>query len=210
MFKLAPEGYPFVLFFALVTLFTAIVGKIGMVIISFIFLLYMCFFFRDPERITLQGRGLIYSPADGKIISIRETDEDELLHRRAIEVSIFMSPLDVHINRSPCDGVVKSVEYFPGRFFSAFKQKASLLNEHITMVLETEHGEIAVRQVAGFLARRAVCRVRPGDRLRQGQRYGIIKFGSRLDIFMPLNTQIKVRLNERVRAGESILGIIEM
>jgi phosphatidylserine decarboxylase len=210
MFKLAPEGYPFVFFFALVTFFTAILGKIWMVIIPFILLLYMCFFFRDPERITPQGRGLIYSPADGKIISIRETEEDELLHKRAIEVSIFMSPLDVHINRSPCDGVVKSVEYFPGRFFSAFKQKASLLNEHITMVLETEHGEIAVRQVAGFLARRAVCRVRPGDRLRQGQRYGIIKFGSRLDIFMPLNTQIKVRLNERVRAGESILGIIEM
>lgn len=209
MFKLAPEGYPFILIFAFITLIAVFFGNPWVVAVSFALTLFVTFFFRDPERITLEGRGIFYSPADGKVILIRETEENELLDERALEISIFMSLLDVHINRVPCDGKVVAVKHCPGKFFAAFKHESSMLNEHITMLLETKHGKIVVRQVAGFLARRAVCRVKPGDLLKQGQRYGLIKFGSRLDVCLPLNTRIKVKLDDKVKAGESILGIIE-
>lgn len=209
MFRLAPEGYPFILVFAFITLITVVFGKPWIVGVSFALTLFIVFFFRDPERITPEGRGIFCSPADGKVILIRETEEDELLNERALELSIFMSPLDVHVNRSPYDGVVRAVKHYPGFFFAAFKKESSILNEHVTMLLEGEQGRVVIRQVAGFLARRVVCRVKPGDLLKQGQRYGLIKFGSRLDIFLPLNTQIKVKLNDKVRAGETILGIIE-
>ena len=209
MFKFAPEGYPFFFIFALAAVITAVFGKPWMVAVPLVLLLFMFFFFRDPERITTENKNAFYSPADGKVILIKETFENELLNEKALEVSIFMSPFDVHVNRAPCNGVVKDVKHYPGKFLAAFKPESSISNEHITMLLESEHGKIVVRQVAGFLARRAVCRVKPGDLLKQGQRYGIIKFSSRLDIFIQLNTQIKVKLNDKVKAGETVLGVIE-
>ena len=209
MFKFAPEGYPFFFIFALVAVITAVFGKPWMVAVPLVLLLFMFFFFRDPERITTENKNAFYSPADGKVILIKETFENEMLNEKALEVSIFMSPFDVHVNRAPCNGVVKDVKHYPGKFLAAFKPESSISNEHITMLLESEHGKIVVRQVAGFLARRAVCRVKPGDLLKQGQRYGIIKFSSRLDIFLPLHTQIKVKLNDKVKAGETVLGVIE-
>ena len=209
MFKFAPEGYPFFFIFALAAVITAVFGKPWMIAVPLVLLLFMFFFFRDPERITTENKNAFYSPADGKVILIKETFENEMLNEKALEVSIFMSPFDVHVNRAPCNGVVKDVKHYPGKFLAAFKPESSISNEHITMLLESEHGKIVVRQVAGFLARRAVCRVKPGDLLKQGQRYGIIKFSSRLDIFLPLNTQIKVKLNDKVKAGETVLGVIE-
>ena len=209
MFKFAPEGYPFFFIFALAAVITAVFGKPWMIAVPLVLLLFMFFFFRDPERITTENKNAFYSPADGKVILIKETVENELLNEKALEVSIFMSPFDVHVNRAPCNGVVKDVKHYPGKFLAAFKPESSISNEHITMLLESEHGKIVVRQVAGFLARRAVCRVKPGDLLKQGQRYGIIKFSSRLDILLPLNTQIKVKLNDKVKAGETVLGVIE-
>lgn len=209
MFKFAPEGYPFFFIFALAALITAVFGKPWMIAVPLVLLLFMFFFFRDPERITTENKNAFYSPADGKVILIKETEENELLNEKALKVSIFMSPFNVHVNRAPCNGVVKDVKHYPGKFLAAFKPESSISNEHITMLLESEHGKIVVRQVAGFLARRAVCRVKPGDLLKQGQRYGIIKFSSRLDIFLPLNSQIKVKLNDKVKAGETVLGIIE-
>ncbi len=208
MFKLAPEGYPFILFFSVISLAAVLFGKPWMVWVPFLLLLFMLFFFRDPERITPEEKNTFYSPADGKVILIKETDENEILNSRALQVSIFMSVFNVHVNRAPCDGEVKKVKHYPGRFIAAFKHDSSMVNEHITMMMETEHGDIVIRQVAGLLARRAVCRVKPGDSLNQGQRYGIIKFSSRLDVYLPLNTVIKVKLNDKVKAGESILGII--
>lgn len=209
MFKFAREGYPFILIFALLTVISAVFGKLWLIPFPLAIFLAMCFFFRDPERITPEGRGIFYSPADGKVILIRETEENELLNGRAIEISIFMSPANVHINRSPYQGTVKNVKHYPGRFLAAFRQEASMLNEHITMLLATDYGDVVVRQVAGFIARRAVCRVKPGDFLKQGQRFGLIKFSSRVDIFLPLTTQIKIKLNDKVKAGESIIGIVE-
>jgi phosphatidylserine decarboxylase len=210
MFKFAREGYPFILIFAVITLVTVFFVRPSWVAaVPLVLTLFMLFFFRDPDRVIIEGRDLFYSPADGRVVLIRETTEDELLNDKALEISIFMSAFDVHINRAPCNGVVREVKHYPGRFMAAFKEEASKANEHITMLLETDSGKVVVRQVAGLLARRAVCRVKPGDSLKQGQRYGIIKFSSRVDVFLPLSTQIKVKLNDKVKAGETVLGIIK-
>lgn len=207
MVQFAKEGYPFILFFSVFTVLSVIFRIHWLTAVFVILLLFMFFFFRDPERITTENKNAFYSPADGKVILIKETFENEMLNEKALEVSIFMSPFDVHVNRATCNGVVKDVKHYPGKFLAAFKHESSISNEHITMLLESEHGKIVVRQVAGFLARRAVCRVKPGDLLKQGQRYGIIKFSSRLDMFLPLNTQIKVKLNDKVKAGETVIAV---
>jgi phosphatidylserine decarboxylase len=132
--------------------------------------------------------------------------EKDHLQAEAKEISIFMSPLDVHVNRAPCDGSVKNVKYSPGKFMVAYKDEASLKNENIALLLEWEEGSVLVRQVAGFVARRAVCRVKPGDILRRGQRYGIIKFSSRLDVYLPKQSKIMVKLGDKVKAGETVIG----
>lgn len=208
MFQFAKEGYPFIITFAAFTAVAALLRIHWMTAVFLLLTLFMFYFFRDPERVTPPDAKAFYSPADGKIIVIKETEEKEVLNGKALMVSIFMSPLNVHVNRAPCDGTVLEVRHFAGKFLSAFKDEASIANEHISMLLETRHGKIAVKQVAGFVARRAVCRVGPGDTLKQGQRYGIIKFSSRLDVFLPLGTTIKVKSGDRVTAGETVLGEI--
>jgi phosphatidylserine decarboxylase len=209
MFQFAREGYPFIIVFAALTAVAALLRVHWMTPVFLILTLFMFYFFRDPERTTVPDRNAFYSPADGKIIVIGEAEENEVLDGKALKISIFMSPLNVHVNRSPCDGVVREVKYYPGKFFNAYTDEASIKNEHITMLLEGGHGKIVVKQIAGSVARRAVCRVRPGETLKQGQRYGIIKFSSRLDVFLPLNTAVKVKLNDKVKAGETVLGIIK-
>jgi len=167
----------------------------------------MCFFFRDPERAIPEGKDIFVSPADGKVILVRDVNEKEHLNSDVKEISIFMSPLDVHVNRAPCDGKVSVVKYTPGKFMAAYRDDASLQNENIVMVLDRENGRVLVRQVAGFVARRAVCRVKMGDRLKRGERYGLIKFSSRLDVYLPKDAQIKVRPGDRVKAGETVIAV---
>ncbi|GAB4542838.1 MAG: hypothetical protein Fur0020_12280 [Thermodesulfovibrionia bacterium] len=142
------------------------------------------------------------------MILIERIYEGRYLKDEAIEVSIFMSPLNVHVNRAPCDSIVESVVHTPGRFLSAFKKDASLYNDNIAMLLNTRFGKVLVRQVAGSIARRAVCRVKAGDKLAKGERFGIIKFSSRLDLYLPKDTHLKIKLGDKVRAGETIIGII--
>ncbi len=208
MFQFAKEGYPFILFFSALTILSTVFRIHWLTALFLILTLFMFYFFRDPDRVTVTDKNVFYTPADGKIIVITEAEEDEMLHEKALKISIFMSPLNVHVNRAPCDGVVREVKHYPGKFLSAFKEEASKANEHITMLLESGHGKIVIKQIAGYVARRAVCRVKPGDRLAQGQRYGIIKFSSRLDIFLPLNTKVKVKLGDKVKAGETVIGMI--
>lgn len=167
----------------------------------------MAFFFRDPERLIPEGKGLFVSPADGKIILVKDVHEKDYLDSDVKEISIFMSPLDVHVNRAPCDGKVSVVKYSPGKYMAAYKDDASVKNENIVMVLDCEKDRVLVRQVAGFVARRAVCRVKPGDMLKRGERYGLIKFSSRLDFYLPKYAQIKVRPGDRVKAGETIIAL---
>ena len=221
MIKVAPEGHPFIVGCLLVTAIASIIffwyGKTGnhsfvsfllltVAVVSFFLTGFMVFFFRDPDRAVPEGKGVIVAPADGKVIVVRNAYEDTLLKADTKQISIFMSPLDVHVNRAPCDGEVKAVHYNPGKYMAAYKEEASLQNEHISMVLKTKWGNVLVRQVAGFVARRAVCRVSPGDSLKCGQRYGLIKFSSRLDIFLPKDCTIKVKHGDKVKAGETVIG----
>jgi phosphatidylserine decarboxylase len=209
MIKFAPEGYPFIASFAVATIIAFPIGGIWIAAAPFILTLFMAFFFRDPERTIPEGNTIFVSPADGRVIQIQNIVEENYLKSSAIEISIFMSPFNVHVNRAPCDGVVESVVHTPGKFLSAFKPEASLRNENIAMLLKSDYYSVLVRQVAGAIARRAVCRAKPGDILKKGERYGIIKFSSRLDIYLPEKTEIKVKLGDKVKAGETILGRIK-
>jgi len=162
-------------------------------------------FFRDPERFPPRGEKLIVSPADGKVISIGEAMESPL-SPVGIRVSIFMSPFNVHVNRSPVDGEITSFEHKEGQYLGAFKPAASRENEQTIIQMKTPHGAIAFKQIAGFLARRIVFHPKPGDKLVLGDRVGMIRFGSRVDIFFPESVAIKVRLGQMVTAGETVIG----
>jgi len=219
--KFAPEGYPFIFGSLLITFIASLLilwslksggSQITFYLLfgaSLFFLLitfFMAFFFRDPERAIPEGKGLFVSPADGKVILVKDVHEKEYLNSDVKEISIFMSPLDVHVNRAPCDGKVSVVKYSPGKFMAAYKDDASVKNENIVMVLDGEKDRVLVRQVAGFVARRAVCRVKVGDMLKRGERYGLIKFSSRLDVYLPKDVQIKVRPGDKVKAGETVIA----
>ena len=223
--RFAPEGYPFIFRSLLATAVTSIllflgwkVGSGGTILYVLIFAscifftstLFMAFFFRDPERGIPEGAGLFVSPADGKVILIKDVFEKDYLNSTTKEISIFMSPLNVHVNRSPCDGKVIAVKYSPGKYMAAYKDESSIRNENIVMVLEGEQGRVLVRQVAGFLARRAVCSAKAGDILKRGERYGIIKFSSRLDVYMPRDAEVRVKIGDKVKAGETVLAKVRL
>ena len=169
---------------------------------------FVIYFFRDPEREIPTGMGIVVSPADGTVIGIDEIKEPEFFRTKTKRVIIFLSPFNVHVNRAPYDGEVKYFRYHRGRFLVASKPAASTENEQSIIGLETSDGKIVFKQIAGILARRIVCQIREGHRVRRGERFGIIKFGSRMEVFLPLHSEIKVRLREKVKAGESILGEI--
>lgn len=204
--KFAPEGYPYIIVFTAVTAAVFLLFGIWIAFLPFVLTLFMFFFFRDPERKIPEDKNIFISPADGKIIVIKDVFENEYLKTDAKMISIFMSPLNVHVNRIPCDSVVKNVSHKKGKFLAAYKENASIENESISLVLDTKYGGILVRQVAGYIARRAVCRVKAGDALKQGERYGIIKFSSRLDVYLPKNSKISIKLGEKVKAGETVLS----
>lgn len=205
MIKLAPEGTPFILGTLVLTVLVSIFFPAGTPI-PFVLTAFMVYFFRDPERLIPEGKDLFVAPADGRIIIIRDVHESQHLNAEMKQVSIFMSPFNVHVNRAPCDGKVRKVVHNKGSFLAAYKDEASIKNENIEMVLETSYGDILLRQVAGFVARRAVCRKREGDELRRGERYGVIKFSSRVDVYLPKDVEIKVKINDNVKAGETVIA----
>jgi phosphatidylserine decarboxylase len=163
-------------------------------------------FFRDPERRPPDVPGALVAPADGRVMGIVEVDDAWV--GAAVRMSIFLSPLDVHVNRAPAAGLVRAVDYAPGRFLAAYRAEASEQNERCTVALEGDSARVAVRQISGVLARRIVCRVRPGDKLALGERYGLIRFGSRTDLIAPRGIEVRVRVGERVRGGESVMGVL--
>ena len=170
---------------------------------------FCLWFFRDPERTAPADDGLVISPADGRIVAVVSEREDRFLNTQATRVSIFMSPLDVHVNRSPVTGTVRQVQHTEGKFRAAFSDKSSLDNERNAVVMESGGRRFLMVQIAGALARRIVCHVGPGDRLERGQRFGMIMFGSRVDVFLPPGVQPTVSKGERVRAGLSVLGRVQ-
>jgi phosphatidylserine decarboxylase len=167
----------------------------------------MAFFFRDPERTVPDVPGAILAPADGRVVDVRAGVDDPFVGP-AQSVSIFLSPLDVHVNRAPLAGLVIGVEYRPGAKMAAYRPEASERNERTTITIQGEAARVVVRQIAGVLARRVVCRVRPGDKLASGERFGLIKFGSRTDLIVPASARLSVKRGDRVRGGSTVVGVL--
>ncbi|MCS7229785.1 MAG: phosphatidylserine decarboxylase family protein [Candidatus Kryptonium sp.] len=185
--------------------------KIFLVLLAISISGFTLFFFRDPERKIPENNDLIISPADGKVFLIREFFENEFIFNDAIQVSIFMSPLNVHVNRIPISGEIKFLKYIPGKYIVAFDEKSSENNERKIIGIETEDGfKVMVKQIAGFIARRIVCDVEKGDKVIAGQRYGMIKFGSRVDLIMPKNkVEVMISVGQKVKAGETVIAKVK-
>ncbi len=204
---IAREGYPFVAIALMATLllwFTGLpITSTGMGCVT----AFIAFFFRNPERKCPEGEGLVICPADGRVLSVTHGVKAPCTDAPAIKISIFMSLFDVHMNRSPIAAKVRSVQYSPGSFFVASLDKASEKNERNAIVLQDGQGRALVMvQIAGIIARRIVCYVREGDELARAIRCGIIRFGSRVDLYLPTGSRVDVAKGHRVRAGESIMG----
>ena len=186
---------------------SALVGGIAE-LLAWIVVLFVVQFFRDPPRVVPQDAGAVLSPADGRVIKVERT-QDPYGQREAILISVFMNVFNVHSNRSPVDGTVQQVWYFPGKFVNADLDKASTENERNAVWLKTVNGEdITAVQVAGLIARRILCYVKAGDVLTRGQRYGFIRFGSRVDVYLPLDASVKVSIGDKVAATTTILAIL--
>ena len=203
----AKEGIPFITAPAVVTLVTAWMGWPIVAFLGAVATAFSAWFFRNPARVVPQGANLVVAPGDGKVIAIEEEFEPRYLKERSLRVTIFLNVFDVHINRMPCDGVVEDVQYQPGLFLVASKPEATLRNEQNAVMIKTpEEIKVLCVQVAGLIARRIVCWSSPRDRAIRGERYGLIRFGSRMDTFLPLGTKLRVAVGQRVKGGESILG----
>lgn len=177
----------------------------------FVFLtIFICWFFRDPERIVPTRVNCLVSPADGKIIIVEKKLTNEFTNVECIKISIFMNLFNVHVNRIPFSGLVEDVIYVPGKFVNASFDKASEHNERNALVIKTDSGVLyGVVQIAGLIARRIVCKVKKGERMERGNRYGMICFGSRLDLYLPSDSEIVVGLGEKVQAGSTILAYLK-
>lgn len=204
--RVAPEGRPFIVS-AWVLLGALLVFGLWPVALAWLpVAVWVVAFFRDPARPGPRGPGLVIAPADGLVVSVREIHEPDFLGGTARRISIFMNVFDVHVNRYPADGTVAYRRYVPGRFLNAAGEKASLENEQCSLGLETPHGRVLVRQIAGLVARRIVTDHPEGHAARQGERMGLIRFGSRVDVFLPLAAVPAVREGQRTRAGQTVIA----
>jgi phosphatidylserine decarboxylase len=202
----AAEGWPFILPPAAAACIMAVMGWAGAATVFAVVALAFLGFFRDPDRTAPDLPGAVLAPADGRVMVITEALDPWV--GPAVRVSIFLSPLDVHVNRAPIGGLVKNVEYVAGRFLAAYRPEASEQNERCAVSLDGDRVRVTVTQISGVLARRIVCRVRPGDTVRAGERYGLIRFGSRTDLVLPRGTDLRVQVGDRVRGGESMMGVL--
>ena len=220
---IAREGYPFLLAALFLSAAAFLFGGPTAGGVSVLLPLFVANFFRDPDRTTPEGADLVVSPADGKVLSIGEVDEGRYLNRRLKRICIFMSVTNVHVNRVPASGRVKGVRYNPGKFLIGFAEKASLDNEQNAIIIETVASrdtalatardgsqapgrEVLFVQIAGFVARRIVCYLTGGEQVVAGERFGLIRFGSRVDVYLPLEAEVLVKEGQRTKAGETVLA----
>ncbi len=206
----APEGVPILAAAAFITLVLALLGLTVPALIGLFAAMFLGFFFRDPDRVVPRDEQAVVSPADGRVLAAEIiADGGGFYEGRCLKISIFMSIFNVHVNRIPASGTVRRIEYHPGRFFSANLDKASAENERNAVFMETETGHrLCTVQIAGLVARRIICRILPGDEVLRGRRFGLICFGSRLDVYLPPETGITVQKGQKVQAGTSILGYL--
>jgi len=217
--KIHPEGYIIILIVFLLLAGVNVIIRyflpyqlltIFMAVASFVFFCIVLWFFRNPDRILTPDNVKIFAPADGKIVVIEEVEETEYFHDNRIQVSIFMSPLNVHVNRYPVGGEVTYTKYHPGKYLVAWHPKSSLLNERSTVVVKIPNGqEILVRQIAGAVARRIVTYSKTGEQAVQGTDMGFIKFGSRVDLFLPLDAKINVELEQISKGNQTVIATFE-
>ncbi len=204
---MAKEGFPFFIPMVLLTVILGVLGWKVWMTLGIILSLFIAYFFRNPRREIPNLQNVVLSPADGRVVHVGECEENRFLKEKALKISIFMSLFDVHLNRAPVSGTILAKNYTPGRFFAANVEKSSLLNEQNAMILETEDRfKILLIQIAGFVARRIVCYAKVGDILRKGQIFGLIRFGSRVDLYLPPEVKPIVRVGQHVKGGESIIG----
>ena len=205
MVRIVKESIPYIVVPALLAAAAAVLGYWYVAAFLFLVAVFMAFFFRDPKRIPPTDPDVVVSPADGKVTRIGPAtpDADSLT-----VISIFLSPFDVHINRSPIPGKIVDVRYSPGKFLMATNEKASLVNEQNALTIQGEKITVVCKQIAGILARRVVCWKAKGDNLRLGERFGMIKFSSRTDVLLPANVKVMVKEGQRVRGGTTVIGRI--
>ncbi|MCD6294305.1 MAG: phosphatidylserine decarboxylase family protein [Deltaproteobacteria bacterium] len=207
---LAREGFPFIFIGIGVTVIFAFLGWTTFAIITSVVTIFVIYFFRDPERHHLEEKNAVLTPADGRILEVRHVDEENSpLGQPSIKVSIFMNVFNVHVNRIPIKGTIKKISYHPGKFLSANLDKASEQNENNKITLETiDSREIMVIQIAGLIARRIACWIDKGDTVKTGQRFGLIRFGSRLEVFLPADSKLIAQVRQKVKAGETVIGYL--
>jgi phosphatidylserine decarboxylase len=205
----ARQGAPIIaLGLGLVVLFGWLGSRIGLSL-SGLFAIFAISFFRDPERVSPGGKGAILAPADGRVLLVEEQGNGPGGTERTLKISIFMSVFNCHVNRIPLAGVIEEIDYRPGKFFSAHQDRASGQNEQNILHLKTEQGDrFTVVQIAGLIARRIVCWVRSGDRVNAGDRFGLIQFGSRVDLYLPLETRVTLKRGDRTKAGLTVVGYL--
>jgi len=203
------EGVPFVAGFGGSALAAGLLGWTGPAALLGGLALFTSWFFRNPRRVTPCVAGGVVAPGDGKIIAVEDDYEPRFLKERATRISIFLNVFDVHVNRIPCEGIIEDVLYQPGRFVAANRPEATLSNEQNALMIRAVNGaKVLCVQVAGLIARRIVCWVAPGDRVMCGERYGLIRFGSRMDVFLPKGSTICVGVGDRVKGGQDMLATL--
>lgn len=205
---IASDGYRFIIPLIIITTVLALTSLHWLTGISGLLLVFVVQFFRDPERTIPNEDRVIVSPADGKVVEIVE-EQDALLDEPFMRISIFLDIFSVHVQRTPVAGTIEKVKYNRGKFLNAASHKASLDNEQNAIIIHTGKEIVLVKQIAGLIARRIVCWAKAGDTYKIGERFGLIRFGSRVDIFLPLNSEIKVSLGDHVRGGSSIIGYLK-
>ena len=206
-FRIAKDGLPIIAFLVLLTVLGAFL-HISVSVLFLILLSFCVFFFRDTEREITKGENIVLAPADGKVVAIKQIQDSKISDEPVNRISIFLSVFNSHINRAPVDGEVIYLEYSKGRFLDARNPKASEVNENNFMVISHKGAKIAIRQIAGKISRRVVCKCKKGDKLKIGERIGMIKFGSRTDLFLPIDVKINVKIDDMVKAGITIMGEI--
>ena len=208
-FSVAKAGYPFILASAFITAVFALLGLTVLSLTGLAVTIFICYFFRDPDRVVPNKNGAVVSPADGKVIEACIKDSNPYFEGRCLKISIFMSVFNVHVNRIPHEGKVEKINYHPGKLIAANFNKASTDNERNAVFIKTDQGKkYCVVQIAGLIARRIICEVHDGDKMARGQRFGMICFGSRLDVYLPDDTKLNVCIKDGVKAGTSILGYL--
>jgi len=206
---IAQEGYPFIIVSLVITVFISFFGICWLIILMVAITLFVVWFFRNPERYFQDEEKLVISPADGKVVKIDDVEITGTIAGKYKKISIFMNVFNVHVNRAPYSGQIETINYHEGKFLSANLDKASVDNERNEVIIRTDDGRVLwAVQIAGLIARRIVCWLNVGTPVKKGERFGLIRFGSRVDIYLPEDSKISVKLGDKVKAGETPLGYL--